>query len=130
MVSSTECCTNHTVANPKHKTVKESLDFFIGEISQFPGFIELMPVSGQEDKNVLDYGCGPGHDLVGFGTSSIPKKSYGLDISKTALDASRKRLDLHGIEADLIQVEESANEIPVPTGSINYIRSSGVLQHC
>lgn len=89
-----------------------------------------MPVSGQDDKNALDYGYGPGHDLVGFGASSIPKKSYGLDVSKTALDASRKRLDLHGIEAELIQVEESANEIPVPTGSINYIRSSGVLHHC
>lgn len=112
------------------KTAQESLDHFYWRNSQYPGYIELMPVSGQDDQNVLDYGCGPGHDLVGFGVSSIPKKLYGLDVSKTALDASRKRLDLHGIEAELIHVEESTNEIPIPTSSIDYIHSSGVLHHC
>ena len=30
-----------------------------------------MPVSGRDGDIVLDYGCGPGHDLVGFMTAFI-----------------------------------------------------------
>jgi ubiquinone/menaquinone biosynthesis C-methylase UbiE len=130
MVSSTDYWTNHMVANRNHKTAQESLDFFHWRNSQYPGYIELMPVKGQDGKTVLDYGCGPGNDLVGFGEFSHPEKLYGLDVSKTALKASKERLDLHGIRAELVHVEESANEIPFPANSIDYIHTSGVLHHC
>ena len=130
MVSPSEYWTNHMVAHRNHLTAQESLDFFHWRNSQYPGYVDLMPVTNQDGKTVLDYGCGPGNDLVGFGEFSKPRKLYGVDVSKTALNAARERLALHGIEAQLLQVEESGNEIPIPTNSIDYIHSSGVLHHC
>lgn len=89
-----------------------------------------MPVSGQDGKIVLDYGCGPGHDLVGFAVYSKPKQLIGVDVSPTALNAAKKRLNLHSQNADFILINEKDNLIPLPSKSVDYIHSSGVLHHC
>ena len=65
--------------------------------SIYPGYIELMPVNQADGLVVLDYGCGPGNDLVGFGHFSNPKKLIGADVSARN-ENSKKRTDLHGIE--------------------------------
>ena len=52
----------------------ESLAYFRWRNDQYIGYIERMPVSGFDDKAVLDFGCGPGHDLVGFTTHSRPSR--------------------------------------------------------
>lgn len=130
MVSPSEYWTIHMVAHRNHVTAQESLDFFHWRNSQYPGYVDLMPFPKHDGKTVLDYGCGPGNDIAGFGEFSKPRKLYGVDVSKTALNAARERFALHGIEAQLLQVEESGNEIPIPTNSIDYIHSSGVLHHC
>ena len=71
---------------------KDSLNYFKWRNSQYPGYIELMPVSNQDGKIVLDYGCGPGNDLVGFAEFSNVKELIGVDVSKPALELAEKRI--------------------------------------
>ncbi|MFA6127018.1 MAG: class I SAM-dependent methyltransferase [Bacteroidales bacterium] len=122
--------TSHMVADETFKDRESSLDHFHWRNAQYPGYIELMPVSGYDNKVIVDYGCGPGNDLVGFTEFSKPQKLYGLDVSKTALIASEKRLKLHRGKIDLIHIEENENKIPLPDKSVDLIHSSGVLHHC
>ena len=130
MTTPTEYWTGHLVNHRRHLSRKESLDHFHWRNSQYPGYIELMPVAWQDGKVVLDYGCGPGNDLVGFGEFSKPKKLYGVDISSSALRLAEERLALHDINAELIQIEDSESELPIPSSSVDYIHTSGVLHHC
>ena len=109
---------------------EDSLKHFHWRNAQYPGYIELMPVKGQDDKVVLDYGCGPGNDLLGFSVFSKPKQLFGVDVSKTALEESASRLALHNSKADLIHLEENKNLIPIDNESVDYIHTSGVLHHC
>lgn len=89
-----------------------------------------MPVSGQDGKIVLDYGCGPGNDLVGFSIYSNPTKLIGVDVSPKALGLAKERLDLHNRSAEFILINELDNRIPLPSKSVDYIHTSGVLHHC
>lgn len=121
--------TSHNVtAHATFRTAAESLDYFHWRNSQYPGYIELMPVAGFDDKAVLDFGCGPGHDLVGFGTYSRPARLVGADVSVSSLAESRDRLALHGINVELIQLTPGAS-LPFADGSFDHVHASGVLHH-
>jgi len=122
--------TVHMVVNETFSSAESSLRYFHWRNAQYLGYIELMPVTGQDGKIVLDYGCGPGNDIIGFSLFSKTSKLYGIDVSPTALEAARKRLDLHNKTAEFILVEEKDNRIPLPENSVDYIHSSGVLHHC
>ena len=52
---------------------------------QYFKYDELMPVTGKDGRVILDYGCGPGHDLVGFGLRSKPTRLIGMDVSTSSL---------------------------------------------
>jgi SAM-dependent methyltransferase len=122
--------TAHNVTN--HQTfasIEESLAYLDWRNDQYPGYLELMPLSGQDGKVVLDYGCGPGHDLVGFGHYSRPARLIGVDISPSSLQEARNRLALHRIAADLVHVPESNDPLPFADASIDYLHSSGVVHH-
>jgi SAM-dependent methyltransferase len=88
----------------------------------------LLPTAGFDGKTVLDYGCGPGNDLVGFGLESKPARLIGVDVSASSLEESRARLALHGFEADLFRIEEDA-PIPLPDASVDHVHSNGVVHH-
>ena len=121
--------TSHNVTNHQQfASIEQSLAYLDWRNDQYPGYIDLMPVSGQDGKVVLDYGCGPGNDLVGFGHYSRPARLIGMDISSSSLSESRARLALHRIPAELTHVKESAEHLPLDDGSIDYIYSSGVVQ--
>lgn len=123
-----EYWTAHNVTgHAAYASVEESLNAFQHRNSQYPGYLELMPVSGQDRKVVLDYGCGPGNDLVGFAHYSKPGKLIGIDISTASLDQARKRLDLHGAYADLVHVPYGSYELPLDDESVDYLHCSGVL---
>ena len=122
--------TEHIVPNEGINNSEDSLKHFHWRNAQYPGYIELMPVKGQDDKVVLDYGCGPGNDLLGFSVFSKPKHLFGVDVSKTALEESASRLALHNSKSDLIHREENKNLIPIDNESVDYIHTSGVLHHC
>jgi SAM-dependent methyltransferase len=110
-------------------SVEESLGYFDWRNDQYPGYIDLMPVAGADGLEVLDYGCGPGHDLVGFGVYSKPKRLVGMDISLPSLAEAAARLKLHGISAELITGDPAALTLPFADESFDLVHTSGVLHH-
>ncbi len=122
--------TNYNVANHRQfSSIADSLAFLEWRNSQYHNYIELMPVQGQDGKTVLDYGCGPGNDLVGFAAYSKPGHLVGMDISAKALDEAKCRVGLHNYVAEFIPISEQHNQIPLDAGSVDYIHSSGVVHH-
>jgi len=117
------------VANEAWQSAEQSLEHFLWRNAQYPGYIELMPVTGADGLTVMDYGCGPGNDLVGFGEFSKPERLIGLDVSPTALKLAKQRIDLHGKHAEYIHIKEDNNIIPLPDQSVDLVHSSGVLHH-
>ena len=110
-------------------TPQESLDYLSWRNDQYIDYIDLMPVTGQDGCTVLDYGCGPGNDLVGFGHYSKPRRLIGADISTQSLAEAKARLDVHGIAAEFISISEVTNRVPLDDASVDYVHSSGVVHH-
>jgi SAM-dependent methyltransferase len=128
--SSAEYWTGFNVTlHHQFSSAEESLAYFHWRNDQYPGYIELMPVAGQDGKVVLDYGCGPGHDVVGFGSYSKPRQLYAVDVSPTSIAEAKARVALHGIDCEFLQIDESSNRIPLEDASVDYIHSSGVVHH-
>src|ERR1700740_1046921 len=73
--SNTEHWTDHNgVFHKNFKTREESLNFIEWRNAIYLFYDELMPCKGFDNKIIVDYGCGPGHDTVGFVDHSKPKK--------------------------------------------------------
>jgi len=129
--SSSEYWTAHNVTGHcDFKTREESLSYMRWRFDQYSNYEELMPCKGFDDKVILDYGCGPGHDVIGFVEYSKPKKVIAMDVSSSSLEETRKRISLHNAteftEVTLIKEKE---KLPLEDNSIDYIHSSGVLHH-
>ena len=125
-----EYWTEHNVTN--HATfcsISQSLEYLEWRNSQYPGYIDLMPVSGFDDKVIVDYGCGPGHDLVGFISCSRPTRLIGMNVSGSSLTEAKARVDLHGGKVDLIHLDEGEQRLPLSDTSVDVIHCSGVLHH-
>jgi ubiquinone/menaquinone biosynthesis C-methylase UbiE len=121
--------TSHMVPVDEWHDAKSSMEHFLWRNAQYPGYIDLMPVHGADGLVVVDYGCGPGNDLVGFSEFSKPMNLIGIDVSETALATSKKRLALHDKSAKLIHIKEDVNAIPLESDSVDLVHSSGVLHH-
>jgi len=122
--------TDHNVTLHKQfASRKESLDYFHWRCDQYSGYLDLMPVKGFDGKDILDYGCGPGHDLVGFLEYSKPKNLVGADVSNSSLQEAEARLALHDGDADLVLLDPDKVQLPFADQSFDYIHSSGVLHH-
>lgn len=110
-------------------TASDSIEYFNWRNDQYLGYLDLMPVDAADGLSVLDYGCGPGHDLVGFGLYSKPKLLTGIDVSEPSLTEAGHRLALHGIRAQLIKLHPADTRLPLASNSIDLIHCSGVLHH-
>ncbi len=122
--------TNHNVTgHALFNTAQESLEYFHWRNDQYFKYIELMPVDRQDNKVILDYGCGPGNDLVGFGIYSSPKKLIGADISSSSLLEASERLKLHNIDSELVKINQDDESLPFDDDTFDHIHSSGVLHH-
>jgi SAM-dependent methyltransferase len=127
-LSPSEYWSRHNVtSHHRFTSVEDSLRQFDFRNRQYPGYIDLLPVSGKDGMAVLDFGCGPGHDLVGFAHYSRPSRLVGIDISKTSLAEAEQRLQLHGEPAELVRVEYGTYDLPFAAASFDYIHCSGVL---
>ena len=78
---------------------------------------------------VLDYGCGPGHDLVGFSEYSRPSRLLAMDVSPSSLAEAEARLTLHGHSAEFVLLKPRDKKLPLADASVDYIHCSGVLHH-
>jgi SAM-dependent methyltransferase len=94
-----------------------------------------MPWKGFEGKTVLDFGCGPGHDVIGFLLNGA-RHVYALDSSQKGRKALRARLRAHDaspgcMQPGLMEPRCSvlpASELPyVPL--VDHIHCAGVLHH-
>jgi ubiquinone/menaquinone biosynthesis C-methylase UbiE len=117
--------TNHK----KFKSVQESVEYFHWRNMMYSNYIELMPVHGFDGKSILDYGCGPGHDIVGFAVFSKPSRLIGMDVSPTSLSEAAHRLQLHTANVEFMHIREGQERLPIADQSIDLIHSSGVLHH-
>jgi ubiquinone/menaquinone biosynthesis C-methylase UbiE len=121
----------HTVHGTKDSpsSSEASLNYFHWRCDQYPGYLNLMPVSDLDGLDVIDFGCGPGHDLVGIGEYSKPKSLIGFDVSDVALGLARERLNLHHFGTDVSLRKLEAAYLDLPDSSVDYVHSSGVLHH-
>jgi ubiquinone/menaquinone biosynthesis C-methylase UbiE len=122
--------TDHNVTlHRKFRSAEESLEDFNWRNAQYFGYLEKMPVSGADGLTVLDFGCGPGYDLVGFATQSCPAQLIGVDVSSASLAEAQERIALHGIIPELHHHDVLVAPLPVATQSVDLVHSSGVLHH-
>ncbi len=129
-VRSAKYWTEHNVTlHEQFASATDSLAYFNWRNDQYFGYIDLMPVSGQDGREVLDYGCGPGNDLVGFGIFSNPSRLVGADVSRSSLSEARHRVSLHGFPAEFVQIDPLSRILPFDDESFDHIHSSGVLHH-
>lgn len=122
--------TEHNVT--LHRTfasAEESLRDFHWRNDQYYRYIDLMPVDRADGLTVLDFGCGPGYDLVGFAVSGRPSRLIGVDVSSSSLAEARHRLKLHGAEPEFIHHDVARGPMPLPDASVDLVHSSGVLHH-
>lgn len=110
-------------------SVSASLNQVEWRNDQYIDYLVHMPLAGHDGKVILDYGCGPGVETVGLGHYSRPSRLIGIDISARSIGEAKQRLALHGIEAQLIQIDEECGALPLPDQSVDYINCSGVLHH-
>ncbi|MBR1214335.1 class I SAM-dependent methyltransferase [Bradyrhizobium sp. JYMT SZCCT0180] len=130
-MSSAEYWSQYKVDSPSSifDSVDASLRHYAWRNAQYPGYIELMPVDKADGLTVLDFGCGPGNDIVGFGHFSKTKKLFGADVSPLALGFARRRAALHNIGAEFVQLNEARIGLPLADSSVDLIHSSGVVHH-
>ena len=122
--------TAHNVSSHRRfSSTEESLEYLKWRNEQYLGYLDLMPLKGHDSKVILDFGCGPGHDLVGFGVYSKPSLLIGVDVSASSLAEAADRLRLHGIDAQLTLHDAQSAVLPISDESVDLVHSSGVLHH-
>ncbi|HEX8491214.1 MAG TPA: class I SAM-dependent methyltransferase [Pyrinomonadaceae bacterium] len=123
----------HIVDTTLFKSALQSKKHLEWRASLYPLFTEFMNLYGNHDNEVvLDYGCGPGNDLVGYSIYTNAKKIIGIDISAKALRRAQHRLSLHHVDPEriqLIQSSDTATTIPLEDASVDYMQCLGVLHH-
>ena len=123
----------HVVRNKIFQTAKESEEYLEWRFRSYPLFREFSGLYGNHNGEiVLDYGCGPGNDVVGFAVHSNASKIIGVDVSEKALDLAARRCSLHEIEpgrVELILLGDGNPIIPLDDHSVDFINCQGVLHH-
>ena len=124
---------NNTVYAPLFQSASQSQANLQWRFRIHPMFRELTGLYGDHDNEViLDYGCGPGNDIVGFALYSNAQKIIGMDISYKSLALASHRLGLHKVDPqriELIQVHDAEAVIQLPDNSVDFINCEGVLMH-
>lgn len=130
----------HTVGGPELTSVKTAYQsrrlserYLEWSFSKYPLFEQFMQLYGNHDHQViLDYGCGPGNDLVGFLAHSNARKVIGIDISEKALQFASQRLAAHKVDPnriELVHISDSIDTLLLAENSVDYIYCEGVLHH-
>jgi SAM-dependent methyltransferase len=125
--------TGHTVNSQPFASAEESERYLQWRFDEYPLFREFSGLYGEHDgETVLDYGCGPGNDVVGFALYSGARRVIGVDVSPTALELAAQRVALHGIDPDrveLIRTSDAQRELGLDDASVDHVSCQGVLHH-
>lgn len=115
------------------RDAKADLSYLRKRNEMYPMFKELMGIWGDhKGQVVLDYGCGPGDDLVGFLCHSKALKVIGMDISDKALSVALRRIGYHRESVGRYLLGKTVDDyptMPLLDASVDYIHCGGVLQH-
>lgn len=87
-----------------------------------PGFAEFERWRG---KRVLEVGVGLGTDFVRFARAGA--LATGVDLTGAAVDSVRRRLELEGLQAELLVAD--AENLPFSDGTYDLVYTWGVLHH-
>jgi len=90
-----------------------------------PPFSGLIPFDELSGRDVLEIGCGTGvHARL---LAEAGARLSAIDLTPTAVELTRQRLQLAGIAADVREAD--AESLPYPDGSFDYVWSWGVVHH-
>ena len=85
----------YTVNSNIFGSIEEHNAYLQCRFDKYPLYKEMMELYGSHEEDVvLEYGSGPGDDLIGFITEGKSKKTIGVDISQKALNLTKKKLEL------------------------------------
>jgi SAM-dependent methyltransferase len=125
--------TGHTVNSLPFLTAGESLRYLEWRFDEYPLFREFSGLYGQHDgEAILDYGCGPGNDVAGFGAHTRARRIVGADVSPSALELARHRAALHGLgpeRVELVRLTDGVTTLPFADGEFDFVSSQGVIHH-
>jgi len=125
--------TRTLVSHDSFATPRESEEQLEWRFGQYPLFREFSGLWGEHDGEVvLDYGCGPGNDVVGLLLYSGAARVIGMDVSPKALALAAERIALHGVDDRrfrLTQLTDADPTIPLEDESVDFFQSMGVLHH-
>jgi len=118
----------HETGSPEHLAEVERR--FLGEswFAQRPGhppYSGLIPFGELAGKDVLEVGCGTGvHARL---LAEAGARLTAVDLTPTAVELTRKRLEIRGLEADVLEAD--AEQLPFADGSFGFVWSWGVIHH-
>ena len=111
------------------KNIESSLSHLEWRNNQYINSINQMKMNQLNNKIVLDYGCGPGNDIININQLSKPKKLIAVDVSERAIKLARKRVELHQLKVNFLKINERERINEIQDKSIDIIQSNGVLHH-
>lgn len=124
--------TGHTVNDIPFTTEQDSLTYLQWRSDVYPLAYEMLNLYGQhEGQTVLDFGCGPGNDIIGFAVETKAKRIIGIDVSPKALRLARGRVKLHNFARGRIKLKlaKDNGKIDLPDKSVHHVNCQGVLHH-
>jgi SAM-dependent methyltransferase len=114
--------------SPEHLEEVERRFLAASWFAQAPGarpYSALIPFDELAGKDVLEIGCGTGVHarlLAGAGANVT-----AVDLTPTAVELTRRRLELNGLYADVREADAEA--LPFADGSFDFVWSWGVVHH-
>jgi SAM-dependent methyltransferase len=114
--------------SPEHLAEVERRFLAEAWFAQAPGatpFSALIPFERLAARDVLEIGCGTGvHARL---LAEAGANVTAIDLTPTAVELTRKRLELHGLTADVREAD--AQRLPFADASFDFVWSWGVIHH-
>lgn len=90
-----------------------------------PFIAECARFAEQRGKRVLEVGIGPATDFVRFARAGAVLT--GVDLTEHAVRLARRRLELEGLTAEVLQAD--AESLPFQDGAFDFVYAWGVVHH-
>lgn len=88
-------------------------------------FGRLFPYDAYRNKRVLEVGCGMGAMTMNWARQGALMTA--VDLTQTAVQQTRRRLEIFGLEAEVMQAD--GRSLPFDDAQFDYVYSWGVLHH-